>query len=254
MLPGFHQGADDQTAKQDTRKHHQQKRQTDRPGDSHHGQVEVGFGLFDRGLLLIGDVLVELADRLDEGGTARRAVFVVHHIERRIVFAAQGFDHGVHAIVDIGAIAAHQVHGKLAAGVVLQHVLLEVGETAAHASQQVRRTLERRGGVASGILATAPARFLQVTRGHHQAHARAQHVAIDDLDLLGAFGQGIDLAYRLIIALQEVGSQASNRRDQQRKERHDPQQHRADAGIAQPQLAFDLGCARGFFLAGLAGL
>src|SRR3546814_8086692 len=43
--------------------------------------------------------------------------------------------------------------------------------------------VQRRLGFLGRILAAAPARFLQVARRHHQVHARAQHVAVDDLDL-----------------------------------------------------------------------
>ncbi|MNQ74143.1 hypothetical protein D3C85_888960 [compost metagenome] len=253
VLAGFHQRAHDQAAEQDAAENHQQQRQAHRNGHGHHGAVEVCFGLIDGGLLLIADVLAEVADGLDEGGATRRAVFVVHHVERRIVFAAQGFHHRVHTVVDVGTIATHQVHRQLAAGVVLKHVLLKVREAAAHARQQVRGGLQGGGRVAGRILAAAPAGFLQVARGHHQAHAGAQHVAVDHFDLLGTLGQRVHFADGFVIVLQEKCGQAAYRRDQDREERHHPQQHRTDAGVTQPQLAFYLGRARGL-LPAFAGL
>ncbi|MNV70768.1 hypothetical protein D3C71_1637490 [compost metagenome] len=92
-----------------------------------------------------------------------------------------------------------------------------------------------------------------MTRGNHQAHAGAQHVAIDHFDLLGTLGQRVHFADGLVIVLQEKCGQAAHRRDQNREERHHPQQHRTDAGVTQPQLAFYLGRARGLFPA-FAGL
>ncbi|CUJ76723.1 Uncharacterised protein [Achromobacter sp. 2789STDY5608633] len=252
MLAGLDQRTHHQAAEQHAAEHHQGQRQRHRDGDGDHGAVEVGLGLVDRGLLLVADVLAEFANGLDEGGAAGRAVFVVDHVESRVVLAAQRFHHGVDAVIDVRAVAADQVHGQLAAGIVLQHVLLEVGEAAAHAGQQIGGALERRGRVTRRVLAAAPAGFLQVAGRDHQADARAQHVAVDHIHLLGAFGQRIDLADGLVVVLQEEGGQAAHRRDQHREERHDPQQHRADAGVAQSQLAFHLGRTRGLFLTDLA--
>ncbi|CUJ76513.1 Uncharacterised protein [Achromobacter xylosoxidans] len=254
MLASLDQRAHHQAAKQHPAEHHQRQCQRHRNRHGNHGTVEIGLGLVDRGLLLGVDVLAELGDGLNEGRAAGRTVLVVHHVESGIVLAAQRLDHGVDAVIDIRAVAADQVHRQLAAGVVLQHVLLEFRETAAHARQQIGGALERGGGVARRVLATAPAGFLQVAGGDHQADAGAQHVAVDDFNLLGAFGQLIDLADRFIVVLQEEGSQSAHSRDQHGEERHHPQQHRADAGIAQPHLAFHLGRARGLFLTDLAGL
>ena len=87
---------------------------------------------------------------------------------------------------------------------------------------------------------------------HHQIDAGAQHVAVDHVDLLGAIGQRIHFADGFKVVLQEKCRQAANGRDQHGEERHHPQQHRADACVAQAA-ALDLGARPAFFLPTLPG-
>ncbi|CAM4421195.1 NAD-specific glutamate dehydrogenase [Bordetella pseudohinzii] len=233
MLPGLEQGTHDEAAEDDARQHHQHQRQQHRADHGHDGALEtlarIVYGL----LLLLADVFGELTNGLDEGRAARRAVLVVHHVEGGVVLAAQGLDHGVHAVVDIRAVAAHEIHGQLAAGIVLQHILLEFTEAVAHPVEQIGGVLQRLGGGLARVLAAAPAGLLQMTRGHHERNTGAQHVAVDDLDLLGAVGQIVDLLHGLVVLLQKVCRHRAQRGDQKGEKAQQAQQQGADMRIAQ---------------------
>ncbi|CAM4128695.1 NAD-specific glutamate dehydrogenase [Bordetella bronchialis] len=256
MLARFDQRPDDDAAEYHARQDHQDDGQAHGARHGDQCQVQVLPGLRGRVGLRGLDVLGELFDGIDEGGATGRAVFRVDHIEGAVVLAAQRLYHGVDAVVDVGAVAAHQVHGQLAAGVVFQHVLLEVAEVIAHFREQVVGRLQRVGRVLLGGRRgfgryVGRAGFLQIARRYQQRDTRAQHVGVDDLYLRGAIGQGAQFDHRAVVLVQEKGRHAAHRHDQQGEDGQDEHQHRADARIAHRELALDLGCTARLALAGL---
>ncbi|SAI40576.1 Uncharacterised protein [Bordetella trematum] len=256
MRAGLQQGAHHQTAEHQTRHHHQQQRQHHCRPDRHQGAVEALAGVVDGFLLALIDVAAEVADCRDERGAARHAVLGVDHVEGRVILALERFDHGIHAIVDIGAVTPHQIHRQLTAGGVLQHVLLEVAETVAHAAQQIGCLLDDLRRLLAGVLPIAPAGLLQMARGHHQIDAGAQHVAIDDLHLLGARCQIVELLHGAVVLLQEISRQGPDCGNKDREKTQQTQKKAAHARVAQGPgtAALLLGRTRTLLALGRTGL
>ncbi|VFR59866.1 hypothetical protein ANK2_1937 [plant metagenome] len=231
QMAGAHQRLDDHAAEHDAHQDHQQDRQHDRGAHGSQADLEVALGLFgDLGLLAV-DVVREGADGLDECRAARRAVLRVDHVEGRIVLAGQSLHHRVDAIVQVSAIAAHQVHGHLAARLVFQHVLLEIAKAFAHGVQALLRVVERGRGVLRG--GHAGAGFLLETCRDHQAHAGLKHVAVDHLHLVVTLGQAGLVVQVPGVLVQEESSQCAHARDHQREQAQHQHDQGADTHVTQ---------------------